>query len=94
MPVKALWAATRELQRALERDPGDSAPYLFLGAIASAEGRKQEALTLVEKANLLAPRDHEVAAHALYDLRHYGEVTPQTVDKYSQADLRNRAGRD
>jgi hypothetical protein len=87
-------AATRELQRALERDPDDSAPYLFLGAIASAEGRKQEALTLVEKANRLAPRDHEVAAHALYDLRHYGEVTPQTVDKYSQADLRDRAGRD
>ena len=57
-------------------------------------GRKQEALTLVEKANRLAPRDHEVAAHALYDLRHYGKVTPQTVDKYSQADLRNRAGRD
>jgi hypothetical protein len=87
-------AATRELQRALERDPGDSAPYLFLGAIASAEGRKQEALTLVERANRLAPRDHEVAAHALYDLRHYGKVTPQTVDKYSQADLRDRAGRD
>lgn len=87
-------AATRELQRALERDPGDSSPYLFLGAIASAEGRKQEALRLVEKANRLAPRDHEVAAHALYDLRHYGKVTPQTVDKYSNADLRNRAGRD
>ncbi len=87
-------AATRELRRALERDPDDSAPYLFLGAIASAGGRKQEALTLVGKANRLAPRDHEVAAHALYDLRHYGKVTPQTVDKYSQADLRNRAGRD
>jgi hypothetical protein len=87
-------AATRQLHRALERDPGDSNPYLFLGAIASAGGRKQEALTLVEKANRLAPRDHEVAAHALYDLRHYGKVTPPTVDKYSQADLRNRAGRD
>ncbi len=87
-------AATRQLRRALERDPDDSNPYLFLGAIASAEGRKQEALTLVEKANRLAPRDHEVAAHALYDLRHYGEVTPPTVDKYSQADLRDRAGRD
>jgi tetratricopeptide (TPR) repeat protein len=87
-------AATRELKRALERDPGDSAAYLFLGAIASAEGRRQEALRLVEKATRLAPRDHEVAAHALYDLRHYGEVTPQTVDKYSQADLRDRAGRD
>jgi hypothetical protein len=87
-------AATRQLRRALERDPNDSNPWLFLGAIASAEGRKQEALTLVEKANRLAPRDHEVAAHALYDLRHYGEVTPQTVDKYSQADLRDRAGRD
>jgi hypothetical protein len=87
-------AAARQLRRALERDPGDSAPWLFLGAIASAEGRKQEALRLVEKANRLAPRDHEVAAHALYDLRHYGEVTPQTVDKYSQADLRDRAGRD
>jgi len=87
-------AATRELQRALERDPGDSAPYLFLGAIASAEGRKPEALRLVGKANRLAPRDHEVAGHALYDLRHYGKVTPRTVDKYSQADLRNRAGRD
>jgi O-antigen ligase/polysaccharide polymerase Wzy-like membrane protein/tetratricopeptide repeat protein len=87
-------AATRQLQRALERDPDDSAPYLFLGAIASAGGRKQEALSLVEKANRLAPRDHEVAAHALYDLRHYGKVTPPTVDKYSQADRRNRAGRD
>jgi hypothetical protein len=87
-------AATRELERALERDPDDSAPYMFLGAIASAEGRKQDALKLLVKANRLAPRDHEVAAHALYDLRHYGEVTPQTVDKYSQADLRDRAGRD
>jgi O-Antigen ligase len=87
-------AATRQFNRALERDPDDSNPWLFLGAIASADGRKQEALRLVEKANLLAPRDHEVAAHALYDLRHYGEVTPQTVDKYSQADLRDRAGRD
>ena len=87
-------AATRDLQRAIERDPGDSSPYLFLGAIASAEGRKQEALRLVGKANQLAPRDHEVAGHALYDLRHYGKVTPQTVDKYSQADLRDRAGRD
>jgi hypothetical protein len=86
-------AATREYQRALDRDPGDSNPYLFLGAIASAQGRKQDALRLVEKANRLAPRDHEVTAHALYDLRHYGKVTPQTVDKYSQADLRDRAGR-
>jgi O-antigen ligase/polysaccharide polymerase Wzy-like membrane protein len=86
-------AATLEYQRAIDRDPGDSNPYLFLGAIASAEGRKQEALRLVEKANRLAPRDHEVTAHALYDLRHYGKVTPQTVDKYSQADLRDRAGR-
>jgi O-Antigen ligase/Tetratricopeptide repeat len=87
-------AATRQLERAIERDPGDSNPWLFLGAIASAEGRKEEALRLVEKANRLAPRDHEVAAHALYDLRHYGKVTPPTVDKYSQADLRDRAGRD
>jgi len=87
-------AAARELRRALERDPGDSSPYLFLGAIASAGGRKQEALELVGKADRLAPRDHEVTAHALYDLRHYGEVTPQTVEKYSQADLRERVGRD
>jgi O-antigen ligase/polysaccharide polymerase Wzy-like membrane protein len=87
-------AATRQWRRAIDRDPDDSTPWLYLGAIASAEGRKQDALRLVEKANRLAPRDHEVAAHALYDLRHYGEVTPQTVDKYSQADLRDRAGRD
>jgi tetratricopeptide (TPR) repeat protein len=87
-------AATRELRRARERDPGDSSPYLLLGAIASAGGRKQEALRLVEKADRLAPRDHEVTAHALYDLRHYGKVTPQTVEKYSQADMRDRVGRD
>jgi tetratricopeptide (TPR) repeat protein len=87
-------AATRQLERALDRDPGDSSPYLLLGAIASAGGRKQEALRLVGKADRLAPRDHEVTAHALYDLRHYGKVTPQTVEKYSQADRRDRVGRD
>ena len=87
-------AATRQLQRALDRDPGDSTPYLLLGAIASAGGRKQEALRLVGHADRLAPRDHEVTAHALYDLRHYGKVTPQTVEKYSQADRRDRVGRD
>jgi tetratricopeptide (TPR) repeat protein len=87
-------AATRELERALDRDPRDSSPYLLLGAIASAGGRKQEALRLVGKADRLAPRDHEVTAHALYDLRHYGKVTPQTVEKYSQADRRDRVGRD
>jgi tetratricopeptide (TPR) repeat protein len=86
-------AATRQLERALDRDPGDSSPYLLLGAIASAGGRKQEALRLVGKADRLAPRDHEVTAHALYDLRHYGKVTPQTVEKYSQADRRDRVGR-
>jgi len=87
-------AATRQLQRALDRDPRDSTPYLLLGAIASAGGRKQDALRLVGHADRLAPRDHEVTAHALYDLRHYGKVTPQTVEKYSQADRRDRVGRD
>jgi Tetratricopeptide repeat/O-Antigen ligase len=87
-------AAARWFRRALERDPGDPGVYLFLGAIASHDGDKQEALRLVEKANRLAPHDHEVAGHALYDLQHYGKVTPERVDRYSQADARDRAGRD
>ena len=87
-------AAERQFRRALARDPGDPGIYVFLGAIASAAGDKQEALRLLVKANRLAPRDHEVAGHALYDLRHYDKVTPKRVDRYSQQDARDRAGRD
>jgi O-antigen ligase len=86
--------AARQLRRGLERDPGDSGLWVYLGAIESAAGDKQLALRYVGRATQLAPRDHEVAAHALYDLHHYGGITPKKLDSYAQADLEDRAGRD
>ncbi len=49
--------AEREFALALGRTPGDSYATLELGAIASTQGRRGEALALLERAARLSPRD-------------------------------------
>ena len=49
--------ANREFALALGRTPGDAYATLERGAIASARGRRREALALLERAVRLAPRD-------------------------------------
>jgi tetratricopeptide (TPR) repeat protein len=86
-------AAERALRRALERDSGDSGVYLLLGGITSEAGRQREARALLERARRLAPRD-DVVAHALFELRKRGRVTPSQLDRWIGDDVRNRIGRD
>ncbi len=49
--------ADREFALALRRTPGDAYATLERGAIASAQGRRREALVLLERAARLDPRD-------------------------------------
>ncbi len=49
--------ADREFALALRRTPGDAYATLERGAIASAQGRRREALALLERASRLSPRD-------------------------------------
>ena len=49
--------ADREFALALRRTPGDAYATLERGAIASAQGRRREALVLLERAARLNPRD-------------------------------------
>jgi O-Antigen ligase len=49
--------ADHEFALALQRTPGDAYATLERGAIASAQGRRREALVLLERAARLSPRD-------------------------------------
>lgn len=52
-----LLRAQHEFELALQRNPRDVYANLELGAIASALGRRQDALTRLRRASLLSPRD-------------------------------------
>jgi hypothetical protein len=84
-------SAQRHLRKALARDPGDPFPYLQLGAIASLEGRRAEALRLVGRARKLAPRDAVIAESARL-LRVGKTLDPERVDALFLRDIDQRIG--
>jgi Flp pilus assembly protein TadD len=72
--------ADREFVEALSRSPGDAYATLERGAIASAEGRRAEALTLLAHAVKLAPRD-ELARAALRLVQSRGRVNLDELNR-------------
>jgi hypothetical protein len=83
--------AQRRLRKALAREPGDPFAYLQLGAIASLEGRRGEALRLVGRARKLAPRD-AVIAESAHILRNGKTLDPERVDALFLRDIDQRIG--
>jgi tetratricopeptide (TPR) repeat protein len=58
--------AQHEFSLALKRDPRDVYATLELGAIASARGQRRQALTLLERAARLSPRDELIQETLFY----------------------------
>jgi hypothetical protein len=86
-------AAVRELRQAFERDSDDSDLHFLLGLAESEAGRPRQAVRLVAKARMLAPRDH-VAAAVLRELRRAGRLDPLRLDPWTRADYRRRIALD
>jgi tetratricopeptide (TPR) repeat protein len=77
--------AGHEFVLALERSPGDAYATLERGAIASTEGDRARALTLLERAARLDPRD----PLTLQALRLAGEGKRVSVEELNRSILRN-----
>lgn len=75
-----LGRADREFARALARTPGDAYAMLERGAIASALGERARALTLLEKAVRLDPRD-ALTHRALSIARGGGRIDVQQLNR-------------
>jgi tetratricopeptide (TPR) repeat protein len=58
--------AQHEFSLALKRDPRDVYATLELGAIASARGQRRQALTLLQRAARLSPRDELIQETLFY----------------------------
>ena len=63
-----LGLAKARFEEVLERDPRDASALLQLGAIASEQGRRPEAIALLERSSRLTPRD-ELVSGALSRVR-------------------------
>jgi len=72
--------ADHEFALALGRTPGDAYATLERGAIASSDGRRAAALTLLERAVRLNPRD-ALAGQALALVRHGGRVSVAELNR-------------
>jgi tetratricopeptide (TPR) repeat protein len=72
--------ADREFSLALERTPGDAYATLERGAIASTEGRRRQALKLLDAAMRLNPRD-QLTRQALALVRAGGRVSVQDLNR-------------
>ena len=83
--------AKRHLRKALARDPGQAFPYLELGAIASLEGHRSQALRLIRKAHSLAPRDGPTGV-ALSTVERGKPFTPERLERLVRRDIDDRIG--
>ncbi len=79
------------LRKAISRDPGQAFPYLELGAVASLEGHRAEALRLLRKAHSLAPRDGPTGV-ALHTVERGRQFTPERLERLVRRDIDDRIG--
>jgi O-antigen ligase/polysaccharide polymerase Wzy-like membrane protein len=86
-------AAAAEFRKALDRDPRDPFSYLELAAIASSQGRRADALRLIERAHGLAPRDR-VVLPVRRALRRGERVPPSRIRNLVLRDIDERIGPD
>src|SRR5205814_914406 len=78
-------AAKARLRKAVDRDPTAAFPYLELGAIASLQGHRAEALRLLRRAHALTPRDGPTKS-ALRTVERGRSLTPARLDKLIRRD--------
>jgi hypothetical protein len=83
--------AKAHLRKAIDRDPGQAFPYLELGAVASLEGQKREALRLIRRAHGLAPRDGPTTT-ALSTVERGKKFTPERLERLVRSDIDARIG--
>ena len=74
-----------------DRDPTAAFPYLELGAIASLEGNRAEALRLLRHAHALTPRDGPTNV-ALETVERGRSLTPDRLDSLIRRDIDDRTG--
>lgn len=79
------------IRKALDRESGDPFAYLALGAIASAEDRRPDALRYVARARALSPQDR-VAKRVQRMLRRGRFVTPERLNQMILRDVDSRIG--
>jgi hypothetical protein len=78
--------AKAHLREAIKSDPTAPFPYLELGAIASFEGRKDEARRLIRHAHRLAPRDGPTKT-ALRTVEAGRRVSPERLNRIIREDI-------
>jgi O-antigen ligase len=81
--------AKARLRKAIDRDPTAAFPYLELGAIASLQGRRAQALRLIRRGHALTPRDGPTN-DALRTVERGRSLTPERLDKLIVRDIHDR----
>jgi tetratricopeptide (TPR) repeat protein len=83
--------AERHFSAALERDDKDGYTNLQLGALASEQGRRREALRRIRRAVVLNPR-YDVSRNALRDLEKGRRITAADINRQIVRATRTRIG--